>query len=53
MRVEFGMKESTKTQLVRTTWAGLVNKLGNEKWQREKMPRKWKRNGGEEDRIGD
>ena len=31
MRVEVGVKESTKNKLVRNTWAGHVEKLGDEK----------------------
>ena len=46
MRVE----EIPKTKLVRGTRAGHVNKMGMNTWQREQMPRKWRGNGGEEDR---
>ena len=45
MRVWDGGKESSKKKLVRSTWAGQVEKMGDEKWQREHVPIK-----GEEDR---
>ena len=41
MRVEVGMKESSKKKLVRSTWAGHVEKMGDEKLA------KWRGNGGE------
>ena len=49
MKVEVGVKESSKNKLVRSTWAGHVEEMANENWQREQMPRKWRVNGGEED----
>ena len=53
MRVEVGVKESSKKKLVRSTWAGHVAKPGYKKTGREQMPRKWRGNGGEEDRNCD
>ena len=48
------MKEYSKEKLVRSTWAGHVDKWQKaENWQREQMPRKWRGNGGEEDRNCD
>ena len=36
--------------MVRSTTAGHVERMGDENWQRDQMPRKWMGNGGEEDR---
>ena len=52
-RGEVGVEESAKMKLVRSTWAGLVEKCSIKNWQREQMPRKCRRNGGEEDRNCD
>ena len=51
--MEVGVKESSKKKLVRSTWAGHVEKWHMKNWQREQMPRKWRGNGGEEDRNYD
>ena len=40
--MEVGLKESSKKKLVRSTWAGHVEKVGDDKW--------WRGNEGEEDR---
>ena len=32
MRVEVGVKESSKKKLVRSTWAGRVDKMTDENW---------------------
>ena len=40
MRVGVGMKESSKTKLVRSTWVGHLEKIRDENWQRDQMPRK-------------
>ena len=32
MRLDIGVKESSKKKLVRSTWAGHVDKMGDEKW---------------------
>ena len=51
MRLEVGVNESSKNKLVRSTWAGDVVQLQMaDKTVREQMPRKWRGNGGEEDR---
>ena len=42
-RVEVGVKESSKKKLVRQM----------KNWLREQMPRKWRGNGGEEDKNCD
>ena len=47
------MKESCKKKLARSTWAGHVEKLVKNNWQREQMPRKRRGNGREEDRNCD
>ena len=47
------MKESSKNKLVRSTWVGHVEKMGDEKLAKKQMPRKWKGNGGEEDQNCD
>ena len=45
------MKESSKKKLVTNTWGGHVGKKFEMKnWQRQQMLRKWRGNGGEEDR---
>ena len=31
-------------------WAGHVGRIGDESWEREQMSRKWRGNGGEDDR---
>ena len=49
MRVEVGVEESSKKKLMRSTWAGHVDKWEMKKWQRDQMPRKRRENGGEED----
>ena len=33
MKVEVGVKESSKKKLARSTWAGHVERIGNKKWQ--------------------
>ena len=38
MRVEVGVKESSKNKLMRSTWAGRVEKCEIINWQREQMP---------------
>ena len=38
--MEIGVKESSKKKLVRSTWAGHVEKWEMKNWQREQMPRK-------------
>ena len=40
--------DSSKNKLVRSTWAGHVEKFEMKNWQREQMPRKWRGNRGEE-----
>ena len=50
MRVEAGVKVSSKKTLVRSTWAGHVETLEMKNWQKEQMPRKWNGNGGEKNR---
>ena len=49
------MKESLKKKLARSRlkWAGHVERTGDENWQREQMPRKWREKGGDEDRECD
>ena len=42
MRVEVGMKESSKKKLTRITWAGMWKKWEMKNWQRKQMPRKWR-----------
>ena len=52
--MEIEVKESSKKKLARSTWAGHVAKNRKMKhWQRQQMPRKWRGNGGEEDRSCD
>ena len=53
--MEVGVKESSKKKLVRSTWAGHVEQMVDKKtnWHREQMTRKWRGNGGEEDRNCD
>ena len=53
MRLEVGVKESSKMKLARSTRTGHVDKWQMKKWQREQMPRKWRGNGCEEDRNCD
>ena len=52
MRVEVGVKDSSKKKLVRSTWAGHI-----EKWEKENDKEQlliyWRGNGGEEDRNCD
>ena len=47
MRVEVGVKESSKKKLVRSTWAGDVKKLGDEKLEKradaQKVEGNWRR----------
>ena len=43
VRVWDGVKESSKKKLVRSTWAGHVEKMGDEK-RRGQVPRKCKEN---------
>ena len=47
MRVEAGVKESSKTKLVRSTWAGHVEKMGDEKLAKrtdaQKVEGMWRR----------
>ena len=50
MRVEVGVKESSKKKLARSTWVGHVKKR---EMKNEQMPRKWRGNGGEEDQDCD
>ena len=50
MKVGVGVKECPKKKLVRSTRAGHVDKLGDEKLKKEQMSRKWTGNRGEEDR---
>ena len=53
-RVEVGVKEHFTKTLVRSTWAGHVGiNWVMKKWQREQIPRKWRGNGGGEDRHCD
>jgi len=49
-RVWDGVKESSKKKLMRSTCAGHMEKMGDEK--RVQVPRKWRENGGEENRWG-
>ena len=51
--MEVGVKERSKKKLVRRTWAGRVKKWEMKNWQREQIYRKWRGNGGEEDRNCD
>ena len=51
--MEFGVKESSKKKLMRSTWAGNMEKWEMKHWQREQIPRKWREKGGEEDRNCD
>ena len=44
------MKESSKKKLVRSTWAGHVGKMGDEKRAKRAHAQKVEGNGGEEDR---
>ena len=46
------MKESFKKKLVNSKLrcAEHVERMGDENWQREQMPRMWKEKGGEEDK---
>ena len=37
--MEVGAKESSKTKLVRSTWASHIEKREMKTWQREQMPR--------------
>ena len=53
MRVGVGVQESSKKKLVRSIWAGHVDKFEDEKTCREQMSRKWRGNGGEEDQHCD
>ena len=53
MRVEVGMKESSKKKLLKSTWLVMCKKWEMKTWQREQMLRKWRVNGGEEDRNCD
>ena len=42
MRVEVGLKKSFKNNILvksKLTWAGHVERIGDEKWQREQMTR--------------
>ena len=48
MKVEIGVKESFKRKLARSTWAGHVDKMVD-----EKLSRQWRGNGGEEDQNCD
>ena len=42
--MEVGVKESSKKKMVRSTWAGHVEKWELKKWQREqKVNGKWRR----------
>ena len=47
MKLEVGVKESSKKKLVRSTWAGHVEKMGDEKLAKrvddQKVERKWRR----------
>ena len=47
MRVEVGVKESSKKKLVRITWVGHVEKIGDEKLAKradaQKVEGKWRR----------
>ena len=47
MRVQVGVKVSSKKKLARSTWAGHVEKMGDEKQAEradaQKVKRKWKR----------
>ena len=46
MRVEAEVKESSKKKSVRSTWAGDIEKMGDENWQRadaQKAEGKWRR----------
>ena len=40
MSVEVGMKGSSKMKLVNSAWAGHVEKMQMNNWQREQTPRK-------------
>ena len=45
LRLVVGVKESVNKKLARTrwmTWAGHLERTGDENWQREQMPRKWR-----------
>ena len=50
MRVEFGVTESSKKQLMRGTWDGHVDKMGDEKLKKRADTQNV---GGEEDRSCD
>ena len=52
MRVWDGMKESFKKKLMRSVAGHMGMKWEMKNWQREQVPRKWRENGGEEDRRG-
>ena len=51
MRVWDGVKESSKKKLVHGLVMWTKQKMTN--WQREQVPRKWKENGGDEERNCD
>ena len=42
MTVDVGMQERSKKKLMRSTWAGRVGKMGDEKQAKSQMPRKWR-----------
>ena len=48
--MEVEVKESSKKNLVRRTWAGHVEKWEMMYWQRKQIPGKWRGNGGEDHR---
>ena len=48
MRVWDGVKESSKQKLVSSTWAGQVEKMGDEKMGEGRCPESGRENGGEE-----
>ena len=51
--MEVGVEKRSKKKLVRSTWTGHVEKMAEKKLAKEQMPRKWRGNGGEEDKNCD